>query len=176
MPCAAHMPDRTALMSSAKLQFFVYLAHGDQAASVPRGSFKVSKIFPLMQGELPNFNWTGFSAGSNRITANRWQQSAPREGARVWDDTGTFRFIYLAKLTEAIYVLHWFRKKTEQTSEKDIRLARAPQRFNQGETDMSKQRQFASVWDAIEDTPQQAASMRARSEVLIALQEWVKTR
>ena len=39
---------------------------------------------------------------------------------------------------------------------------------------MSKQRQFASVWDAIEDTPQQAASMRARSELLIALQEWVK--
>ena len=39
---------------------------------------------------------------------------------------------------------------------------------------MSKQRQFASIWDAIEDTPQQAASMRARSELLIALQEWLK--
>ena len=40
---------------------------------------------------------------------------------------------------------------------------------------MSKQRQFASVWDAIEDTPQKAASMRARSELLMALQQWVKT-
>ena len=39
---------------------------------------------------------------------------------------------------------------------------------------MKKQRQFESVWDAIEDTPQQAASMRARSELLIALQEWVR--
>ena len=39
---------------------------------------------------------------------------------------------------------------------------------------MSKQRQFSSVWDAIEDTPQKAASMRARSELLMALQEWVK--
>ena len=39
---------------------------------------------------------------------------------------------------------------------------------------MSKQQQFASVWDAIEDTPQKAASMRARSELLMALQEWVK--
>jgi predicted XRE-type DNA-binding protein len=38
---------------------------------------------------------------------------------------------------------------------------------------MSKQR-FASVWDAIENTPQQAASMRARSELMIALQRWVK--
>jgi predicted XRE-type DNA-binding protein len=38
---------------------------------------------------------------------------------------------------------------------------------------MSKQR-FASVWDALEDTPQQAASMRARSELMMALQTWVK--
>ena len=39
---------------------------------------------------------------------------------------------------------------------------------------MSKQHKFASFWDAIEDTPQKAASMRARSELLMALQEWVK--
>jgi predicted XRE-type DNA-binding protein len=39
---------------------------------------------------------------------------------------------------------------------------------------MSKGQKFASVWDAIEDTPQQAASMRARSELLMALQLWVK--
>lgn len=41
---------------------------------------------------------------------------------------------------------------------------------------MSKQPQFESVWDAIEDTPRKAASMRARSELLIALQEWVKAK
>lgn len=41
---------------------------------------------------------------------------------------------------------------------------------------MSARQRFASVWDAIEDTPQQVASMRARSELLMALQEWVKTR
>ena len=40
---------------------------------------------------------------------------------------------------------------------------------------MSKDRKFTSVWDAIETTPQQAASMRARSELLMALQEWVKS-
>ena len=39
---------------------------------------------------------------------------------------------------------------------------------------MSKDRKFSSVWDAIESTPQQAASMRARSELMMALQEWVK--
>lgn len=43
---------------------------------------------------------------------------------------------------------------------------------------MSKAEQLSSrfdnVWDAIEDTPQQAASMRARSELMMALQSWVK--
>ena len=43
---------------------------------------------------------------------------------RIWDEAGTFRVIYLAKLAEAVYVLHCFQKKTEQTSEKDIQLAR----------------------------------------------------
>lgn len=40
---------------------------------------------------------------------------------------------------------------------------------------MSKQR-FQSVWDAIEDTPQLAASMRARSELIIELIELIKKR
>ena len=40
---------------------------------------------------------------------------------------------------------------------------------------MSKGQRFSSVWDAIEDTPQQAAGMRARSELLMALQAWVKS-
>lgn len=38
---------------------------------------------------------------------------------------------------------------------------------------MSKQK-FSSVWDAIEDTPQQAASMKTRSVLMIELQEYVK--
>ena len=40
---------------------------------------------------------------------------------------------------------------------------------------MSARKRFSSVWDAIEDTPQQAASMRARSELLMVLQVWVRT-
>ena len=40
---------------------------------------------------------------------------------------------------------------------------------------MNKQR-FQSVWDAIEDTPQQVASMRARSELVIQLTEVIKKR
>ena len=39
---------------------------------------------------------------------------------------------------------------------------------------MSKR--YQSIWDAIEDTPQQAASMRARSELVIELTEVIKKR
>lgn len=43
---------------------------------------------------------------------------------RIWDEAGTFRVIYLAKLADAVYILHCFQKKTRETSEKDINLAR----------------------------------------------------
>lgn len=43
---------------------------------------------------------------------------------RIRDEAGAFRVIYLAKLADAVYVLHCFQKKTERTSERDIRLAR----------------------------------------------------
>jgi phage-related protein len=40
---------------------------------------------------------------------------------------GAFRVIYVAKFSEAIYVLHAFQKKSRQTNKSDIDLAR--QRF-----------------------------------------------
>jgi phage-related protein len=42
---------------------------------------------------------------------------------RIRDATGTFRVIYVAKFAEAVFVLHCFQKKTEQTSITDIALA-----------------------------------------------------
>jgi predicted XRE-type DNA-binding protein len=41
---------------------------------------------------------------------------------------------------------------------------------------MSKEQRFTSVWDAIEDTPQQAASMRARSALMMELESIIKQR
>ncbi len=43
---------------------------------------------------------------------------------RIKDATGAFRVIYLAKLADAVYVLHCFQKKTQQTRQEDIELAR----------------------------------------------------
>ena len=42
---------------------------------------------------------------------------------RIQDEAGAFRVIYIAKLKDAIYVLHCFQKKTQRTSTQDIVLA-----------------------------------------------------
>ena len=48
------------------------------------------------------------------------------EGAqeiRIRDESGVFRVLYVAKFTDAIYVLHCFQKKTQKTSKMDLDLA-----------------------------------------------------
>lgn len=45
------------------------------------------------------------------------------EEIRVWAESGTYRVIYLAKLPEAVYVLHAFQKKSQQTNRRDVELA-----------------------------------------------------
>ena len=40
---------------------------------------------------------------------------------------------------------------------------------------MTDNQRFSSVWDAIEDTPQQAASMRVRSALMMSLTEVIRT-
>ena len=51
------------------------------------------------------------------------------EEIRIWDDSGTFRVIYTARLADAVFVLHAFQKKSQATSKKDIEIA--TDRFNQ---------------------------------------------
>jgi len=47
------------------------------------------------------------------------------EEIRIWDDSGTFRVVYTARLADAVYVLHAFQKKTQATSKRDIETAKA---------------------------------------------------
>ena len=44
---------------------------------------------------------------------------------RLWDEAGTFRVIYTAKLAGVVYVLHAFQKKTQATAQRDIERAKA---------------------------------------------------
>ncbi|NTF31310.1 type II toxin-antitoxin system RelE/ParE family toxin [Rhizobium skierniewicense] len=42
---------------------------------------------------------------------------------RIRDESGAFRVVYIAKFSNAIYVLHCFQKKTQKTGKADIDLA-----------------------------------------------------
>lgn len=42
---------------------------------------------------------------------------------RIRDAAGAFKVVYVAKFTDAIYVLHCFQKKTMKTSKTDLDLA-----------------------------------------------------
>ena len=49
-------------------------------------------------------------------------------GRGVWEirirgTAGAFRVLYVAKFDDAIYVRHWFQKKTQKTSKADLNLA-----------------------------------------------------
>ncbi|MBV9114148.1 MAG: type II toxin-antitoxin system RelE/ParE family toxin [Hyphomicrobiales bacterium] len=46
------------------------------------------------------------------------------EEIRVWDDHGTYRVIYTARMRDAVYVLHAFKKKTRTTAFREIAIAR----------------------------------------------------
>jgi len=43
---------------------------------------------------------------------------------RVRDESGAYRIIYVARLSEAVYVLHAFQKKARKTPKPDVELAR----------------------------------------------------
>lgn len=46
------------------------------------------------------------------------------EEIRVFDQSGAFRVIYVARRIEAVYVLHAFQKKTQSTSKMDLDMAK----------------------------------------------------
>jgi len=51
------------------------------------------------------------------------------EEIRIWDEAGTFRVVYTARVAEVVIVLHAFQKKTQATSKRDIDIAK--ERFNE---------------------------------------------
>jgi phage-related protein len=53
---------------------------------------------------------------------------------RVRDESGAYRVIYVAKFETAVYVLHAFQKKSQQTAKMDIELAKARYKSIGGES------------------------------------------
>jgi phage-related protein len=89
-------------------------------------SRKTLQAFPaLAQNEL-GYELEGVQAGRPPSDFKPMPSiGAGVEEIRVWVESGTYRVIYIARLLEAVYVLHAFQKKTQQTSQRDVELARA---------------------------------------------------
>ena len=71
------------------------------------------QLFYLQQGKRPD-DWKPMQTIAKGV-----------EEIRVRDDTGAFRVIYYARRAEAIYVLHAFQKKSQQTALQDLRVAKS---------------------------------------------------
>jgi len=71
------------------------------------------QLFYLQQGKRPD-DWKPMQSIGKGV-----------EEIRVRDDTGAFRVIYFARRAEAIYVLHAFQKKSQQTALQDLRVAKS---------------------------------------------------
>jgi phage-related protein len=54
------------------------------------------------------------------MIGNRCRASARLLESRVRDVGDAFRVIYIANLADAVYVLHAFQKKTQQTAQRDL--------------------------------------------------------
>jgi predicted XRE-type DNA-binding protein len=70
--------------------------------------------------------------------------------------------------------MHAFQKKTPATSKRDIETAQEPIGATAGRRKMRKPESYGSVWDAIADTPGQAANVRARAELMRQIAAFVK--
>lgn len=79
-----------------------------------------------MLGRMQAISWIRYRTDLRQTISKRCRQSEKGvEELRVWDEAGTFRIIYTARLADAVYVLHAFQKKTQATPTRDIAIAKA---------------------------------------------------
>jgi phage-related protein/predicted XRE-type DNA-binding protein len=94
---------------------------------------------------------------------------------RIHDATGAYRVIYIATFSDAIHVLHAFEKKTQKTAPSRPGACNGTPAADQARIGMTRTSTFANVWDAIEDSPEEAATMTMRSNVMIAIKDQVRS-
>jgi phage-related protein len=70
------------------------------------------RLFQVQMGETPD-DWKPMESVGPGV----------RE-IRIRDESGIYRVMYVAKFSDAIYVLHCFQKKTQKTAPGDLELAK----------------------------------------------------
>jgi len=70
------------------------------------------QLFRIQEGKEP-YDWKPFKSVG----------SGCRE-IRVWDQSGTYRAIYVLIVSDTVHVLHVFQKKSEKTALREVAIAR----------------------------------------------------
>jgi phage-related protein/predicted XRE-type DNA-binding protein len=91
---------------------------------------------------------------------------------RIRDDSGAFRLLYVAKFPKRSTCCMRFRKRRARLPARIYRWPKSAIKKYDEEIEMKT---FANVWDAIEDSQTVAASMKARAQLMRALQKAVTT-
>lgn len=117
--------------------------------------------------------------GSGRLETDTraWRGARGVNEVRIWDEAGTYRVVYVARFTEAVYVGP---ARFPEENGEDGEEGPGPDKGSlEGDCEdcevkaMERQR-FDNVWDALEDTPEAAENMKIRSVLMAYLQERVK--
>jgi phage-related protein len=72
----------------------------------------------------PAISSTRYNAEDSLRTSSLPSIGKGVEEIRVWDESGTYRVIYTARLTEAVVVLDAIQKKTQATAKQYIEIAK----------------------------------------------------
>jgi predicted XRE-type DNA-binding protein len=91
---------------------------------------------------------------------------------RIRDAAGAFRIIYLATLNDRVLVLHAFQNEVSADDAAGYRTGGQTAQGLEGAT--MNLETFDSVFDALADTPAEAANMTARADLLLAIRERVR--
>lgn len=70
------------------------------------------QLFKVQQGKEPD-DWKPMPTVGTGV-----------QEIRVWEESGTYRILYVARFEEALYVLHVFEKRSQKTPQRDIQLAK----------------------------------------------------
>ena len=129
------------------------------------------QLFKVQQGKEPD-DWKPMSivgAGVQEI--------------RVWDESGTYRVLYVAKFEEAVYVLHVFEKRSQKTAKGDIQLSKSRlcqiTEVAKGGTPMTRTTVTKGSGNVFRDlgfSEEKSAELILKSSLLQALQETIKDR
>jgi predicted XRE-type DNA-binding protein len=77
----------------------------------------------------------------------------------------------MSPLAEAVYVLHAFAKESPTHFAARLGAGTSAHARSDAEVSTMKEQRFDSVWDAIEASPVEAANLKARAEMMIAIRE-----